>query len=117
MVRGFPGPGSGSFHPRTDSGPCPIGATRGSTELAADVVLRVLLPRPFEDLLRVAELDEVAGAAALAGIDVEEAGLVGDALRLLEVVRDDGDGVLALQLQHQLFDLAGGDGVQRRTRL
>ena len=38
----------------------------------------------LEDLLRVAELDEVAGAAALRGVDVEEAGLVGHALGLLQ---------------------------------
>ena len=43
----------------------------------------------------------------------EEAGVLGDARGLLHVVRHDDDGVLALQLEDEVFDLRGGDGVER----
>ena len=38
-----------------------------------------------------------------------------DARRLLHVVGDDDDRVLALQLGHQVFDPAGRDRVERRS--
>ena len=67
--------------------------------------------------LEVAELDKVARAAALRGVDIEETRLVGHALGLLQVVRDDGDGEPLLEFQHQLFDFPRGDRVQGRARL
>ncbi len=39
------------------------------------------------------------------------------ALRLLQVVGHDGDRVFLLELQHQLFDAAAGDRIERRARL
>ena len=56
-----------------------------------------------------AVLDELA--------QVEEGGVVGDADRLLHVVRHDHDRVVLLELVDQLLDLRGGDGVERRGRL
>src|SRR5271157_4061779 len=92
-------------------------AQEGSTELTADVILGVLLLRVHEDLVGVAVLDEIACAPALGGVHVEETGFVGDALRLLEVMGHDGGGVYLFQLEHQLLDLAGGDGIEGRTGL
>src|SRR5262249_9687388 len=86
----------GSLGNRSKGGHQPRGA--GSAERAGDVLLGRLFARAPEDLPGVAVLRRVAGAAALAGIDVEERRLVGDARRLLHVVRHDGDGVLLLQL-------------------
>src|ERR1700722_7832784 len=84
--------------------------TRGhgarSTERPADVVLRMLFARIAEDPIGVLIFDEVAGAAALRRIDVEERRAIGDALGLLQIVRDDHDGELLLQLLHQVLDLA-----------
>src|SRR5260370_38359163 len=47
----------------------------------------------------------------------EEAGVFCDAGGLLHVVGDDGDGVLGLELEDELFDLRGGDGVERGSGL
>ena len=59
--------------------------------------------------MRGTELDQVAL--------VEEGRVVGDARRLLHVVRDDHDRVAPLELLHELLDLGGGDRVDRRARL
>lgn len=53
----------------------------------------MFLLRIQEDLLRLAELDEISRPAALGGVDVEESGPVGDARRLLQIVRDDGNRI------------------------
>ena len=49
--------------------------------------------------------------------EVEERRVVGDTSRLLHIVRHRDDGVLLLELVHQVFDGGGGDRVQRRGRL
>ncbi|EGY02120.1 hypothetical protein AZA_21096 [Nitrospirillum viridazoti Y2] len=61
--------------------------------------------------------DGVGGAIFHQLAQIHEGGEVGNAGRLLHIVRDDGDAVVGLQLIHQLLDLGGGDGVQRRGRL
>src|SRR5918999_233116 len=87
-------------------------------DLAGDVGLRARIGRVGEDLLRVVELDDAAGAVlVLAELDGEERRLVRDTRRLLHVVRDDHDRVLPLQVQHEVLDLAGGDRVERRAGL
>src|SRR5215469_7196734 len=83
-----------------------------SAEFAANVLLGMR-----KHFLRVAIFHEIAGAPASGGVDVEETGFIGHALRLLQVVGDDGDGVAFFELQHQFFDPAGGDRVKRRTGL
>src|SRR5829696_334810 len=71
-----------------------------------------------EDLLGVVELDDTPRAVLLVvQLDGEEGGLVGHPRRLLHVVRDDHDGVLLLELHHQVLDLPGGDRVERRAGL
>src|SRR5699024_2648363 len=73
-----------------------------SAEPALDVGLGRLLVRIREDLRRGAGLHQATGLADPA--EVEERGLVGDSRRLLHVVRDDGDGVLLLELVDQVLD-------------
>ena len=53
----------------------------------------------------------------LVDLDREEGGHVGDARRLLHVVRDDHDRVVALQLVHQVLDPGRRDRVERRCGL
>src|SRR6476659_943317 len=72
-------------------------------EASGDEVLRALVAWAREQLLGIAKLDEVASQ--------EEARVLGDTSRLLQVVRDDGDGVVLLELLDQLLNLEGGDGV------
>src|SRR5690242_10701108 len=74
-------------------------------ETAGDEVLGALVARTREDLGRLAKLDQVAGQ--------EEARVLRDTRRLLQVMRDDGDGVVLLELLDQLLDLERGDGVER----
>src|SRR5438270_6593421 len=57
------------------------------------------------------------GLAPASAWDREEGGHVGDARRLLHVVRDDYEGILALQVVHQLLDRGGRDRVERRGGL
>src|SRR5262249_11882422 len=91
--------------------------TRRLTELATDVRLRMAMLGGFEELPRRPEFDQIPGSSALARVDVQESGVIGDALRLLQVVRDDGDRVALAQFEHQLFDSPGGDRIERRGRL
>ena len=62
-------------------------------ELSRYVLFGELLAGALEDLLGGTGLDEIPGPAALAGVDVEKTGVVGDALGLL-AISDDGDGVV-----------------------
>src|SRR5919197_3701686 len=78
-------------------------------ELAGNVVLRALVVRRGEHLLRRADLDKLA--------EPEERRAVGDASRLLHVVGHDDDRVLALELVDELLDLQRGDRVERREGL
>src|SRR5215468_10818644 len=71
-----------------------------SAELPGDIVLGQLLLWVLEHLLRRPHLDEVAGAPTPGHLH-----------------GDDGDGVLLLELHHQLLDAAGGDGIEGRARL
>src|SRR5271154_4955581 len=77
-----------------------------SAKTAGNVVLGPLRKRRLKDHLGVAVFDQTA--------EIHEGGVVGDARRLLHVVRDDNDGVDAGKLMDQLFDLGGGDRVQGR---
>ena len=59
----------------------------------------------------------VPARAVLVQLDAEERRHVGDTCRLLHVVRDDHDRVLALQLVHQVLDARRRDRVERRRGL
>src|ERR671914_468826 len=87
-------------------------------DLAGDVSLRARVGRVGEDLVGVVELDDAAAPVLLdVELDGEEGRLVGHAGRLLHVVRDDHDRVVALEVHHQVLDLARGDRVERRAGL
>ena len=75
-------------------------------EAAGDVILGLLFDRIGKELPGCTVFNQIA--------HVHEGGVVGHARRLLHVVGDDHDGELLLELFHQLFDAAGGNGVQRR---
>ena len=81
----------------------------GSSESPGDVRLGALVRRAREHAVGRPDLDEPS--------EVEECGRVGDARRLLQVVRDDDDRQLALQLVQQLLDLLRGDRIERARRL
>src|SRR4029079_15343840 len=70
---------------------------------------RSLRLRGLENLFRRPVLDEPA--------QIHEGDMVGDALRLLEIVGDDHDRDLLTQLQDQLLDRLGRLRVERRARL
>ena len=67
-----------------------------STETPGNVILRLLLRGICENLFGPGELDQLA--------EVKERRVVRAAARLLHVVRDDDDGVFALQLLDQFLD-------------
>src|SRR5438128_11374970 len=64
-----------------------------------NVILGASIARRGENLVGVVELAQFA--------EIHERGLVGDAGRLLHVMRDDRDGVILRQLLAQLLDLGG----------
>src|SRR3990172_2908282 len=78
-------------------------------EPPGDVRLGLGLLRLGEERLGEADLHQLP--------EQHEAGVVRHPGRLLHVVRDDDDGIARLELEHQLLDLRGGDGVQRRAGL
>src|ERR1700755_2024711 len=78
-------------------------------EAAGDVVLGAAFVRSGEDAGGLTELHQLA--------EIHEGGEVRDTRRLLHVMRDDGDGVVVLELVDQFFDLGCGDRVERRARL
>ncbi len=84
-------------------------STAVSAEATGDVILGLPLRRLREDHFGAVVLDQVA--------QVHEGGVVGHARGLLHVVGHDHDGVLVLELFHQLLDAAGRDRIQRRGRL
>src|SRR5215211_3986244 len=88
-------------------------------DLARHVGLRPWVAGVGEDLCGLVELHHPAGAVLLlvVELDGEEGGLVGHARGLLHVVGHDHDRVVALELQHQVLDLAGRDRVERGARL
>src|SRR3954463_14357125 len=81
----------------------------GLAELARHVLLRTGVARVREDGVGLGELDELAAE--------HERGLVGHARRLLHVVGDDHDRVVALELGDQLLDLERRHRIERRARL
>src|ERR687891_2303409 len=87
-------------------------------DLAGDVCLRAWIGGVGEDLVGVVELDDATAAVLLVvELDGEEGRRVGHAGGLLHVVSDDHDRVLALEVHHQVLDLARGDRVERRAGL
>src|ERR1041384_530966 len=80
----------------------------GLAEAARNVVLRALLRRIGEYLCRFVELDKLA--------QIHERCEVRGTRRLLHVVGDDGDGVVAFQDVDQLLDLGGRNWVERGAR-
>src|SRR5262249_16749542 len=88
-----------------------------SSERAADVILRVLLAGIAEDPLGFFIFHEITRAAPCGRINIKKCGAVRNALSLVQVVRDDDDGVLFLELLHQLFDFACRDRIERGARL
>src|SRR5690348_3916199 len=78
-------------------------------EAAGDVVLGLFSLRPLENGIRSAEFYQPP--------EQEESGKLGDARRLLHVVRHDHLRALIAQTEQQILDLGGGDGIERGTRL
>src|SRR3974390_446329 len=66
---------------------------KGLAEFTTDVVLCMLFFWLFKHFLGITKLDQITSTATLRSVDVEEAGVIRNALGLLEVVRDNGDGV------------------------
>src|SRR5215510_8990077 len=79
------------------------------TEAARDVVLGLLLARIGEEIPRYPELNQLA--------EEHEPRVVAHPGRLLHVVGNNHDGVAVLELEHELLDLGGGDGVERGAGL
>src|SRR5579862_9029320 len=89
---------------RTILAPVCIGKT--STESACNVVFGFFLGGVLEDNRGVIEFDQLSHQ--------EKPGVIGYARGLLHVVRDDHDGATVLELENQVLDFRGCDGVQRR---
>src|SRR5277367_1976885 len=79
-----------------------------SAEAAGDVVLGPLYSGCGKDALGYIELYQFA--------EIHKGGEIRAACRLLHVVRDDRDAIVALQLGDQLLDALGRDRVERRGR-
>src|SRR5919202_6674303 len=79
-------------------------------ESTGHVVFSLLALWRGEHLIRIVELPELARIAHV--LDVEEAGVVRDARRLLHVVRHDHHRVALLELLHRVLDLLCRDRVQ-----
>src|SRR6266853_5532111 len=84
-------------------------SSRISPETPGYVVFRLFLPRRLKDHRSVIELDELT--------QQEESGVVGDARRLLHVVRNDDDRTTGLETEDQVLDLGGRNRVEGRARL
>src|SRR2546428_13943680 len=88
---------------------CRCMASSALPEPAGDVVLGPRVARVREELPRHPELHQLP--------QQHEASVIGHARRLLHVVGDDDDGVAVLQLEHQVLDLRGSDGIEGRAGL
>src|SRR5262249_32315425 len=64
------------------------------TKVSANVVLGVLLLGILENSLRILEFDKITRSPSLGRVHIEKARLIRNALGLLEVMGDDGNGVL-----------------------
>src|SRR3990172_3212182 len=84
------------------------------SEAAGDVVFGPPVPGIRKDLSRRAELDHLAGPVFC---HHHHGGPVRHARRLLHVVCNDHDRIIACQLSHEVLDLQGCDGVQRGAGL
>ncbi len=80
-----------------------------SAETAGDVVFGQLVLGIGENLIGFADFDQIA--------EMEISGALRHASGLLHGVSDDDDGVALAQFVNQLFNLGGGDGIERRARL
>src|SRR4051794_25814200 len=91
---------------------------RSSAKATGHIVLGALIVRVGEDLLGAVELDQHTRTHVtdLVHFGGEESAAIRNPRRLLHVVGDDDDRVLVLHLDHELFDTAGRDRVERRTR-
>ena len=89
--------------------PLDDGGTRGRSipaelaESAANVILSFALLRRQKQRSRFLEFDELAHQ--------KEAGEVARSLRLLHIVGNDNDGVIATQFEHKVFDFCGSNWV------
>src|ERR1700730_3967521 len=79
-------------------------------EAAGNVILGPAVLRSIEDVVGGAELDHLAGAAF---VHQHEGGEVGDAGRLLHVVRHDHDRIPLFEFLHEFLDTQRGDRVER----
>src|ERR1700733_1826171 len=84
------------------------GLSGRSAEAAGNIFLGALDRGAGEQLLGVAELDQLT--------EKHKSREVGNARRLLHIVRDDHDRVLVREFIDQFFDLRGRNGIERRTR-
>src|SRR6185312_13595246 len=82
---------------------------RCSPETSGYIIFRLFFRRVLEDDGGVVEFDQAP--------QQEKACVVGDARGLLHVMRDDHDGTAAFELENQVFDLGGGDGIEGGARL
>src|SRR5277367_3382159 len=81
----------------------------GSAEAAGDVGLRARIARRREEMRRGAELDDLAVQ--------QECREIADAGGLLHVMGDGNDSTKIFQLDEQLFDFRGADGIEGGARL
>ncbi len=81
----------------------------GSSKATGNVRLGAWVAGRGEEMRRGAELDELA--------DKQEGGEIADACGLLHVVGDGDDGAEIFQLNEELFDFRGADGIESGARL
>src|SRR5579862_2714857 len=79
-----------------------------SSEAASNVVFGFLFGGRLKNDRGAVELDQAA--------EQEKARVIGDARRLLHIVRHDNDGATVLKLEDEILDLCRGDGVERGAR-
>src|SRR4051812_29827957 len=89
---------------RMTSAPFRVEFRAVSAEAACNVIFGFLLSRVLEDHGGVIELNQLAHQ--------EKAGVVRYARCLLHVMGDDHNGAAVLELENQVLDLGGRDGIQ-----
>src|SRR5215475_13396172 len=88
-----------------------------SAELPANIAFGIFFLRIVEHCFGVAILDQVASAPATRSVHVHKRRLIGHTSGLLRLVSHNRDGVILLELLHQLFNATSCNRVQRGTRL
>src|SRR5262245_7088270 len=63
-------------------------------EFTANILLGILFLGAFKEVFRVPVFDEIAGPTAARGVDIHKGGFIRHAGRLLQIMRDDRNGVL-----------------------